>query len=100
MSLHEAETFIERVRGVAGGEPVFKKTRVPVRMVAAMKTQGATTEDIVAGYPSLTVGMVGLAEIWTAAHPVSGRPSRLSDFGATVNNAKRVSLPLRPGKTS
>lgn len=100
MSLREAENAIECVRGVSGGEPVFKKTRVPVRMVAAMRTQGATVEEIVAGYPSLTVRMVELAEIWTTAHPVSGRPPKLSDLGATVNNAKRFSLPLPPGKTS
>ena len=100
LSLREAENAVERVRGVGGGEPVFKKTRVPVRMVAAMKAQGATTEEIVAGYPSVTVRMVELAEIWTAAHPALGRPPRLSDLGATVLNAKRFSLPLPSGKTS
>ncbi|MBN9034318.1 MAG: DUF433 domain-containing protein [Rhizobiales bacterium] len=100
LSLREAENAIECVRGVSGGEPVFKKTRVPVRMVAAMRTQGATAEEIVAGYPSLTVRMVELAEIWTTEHPVSGRPPKLSDLGATVNNAKRFSLPLPPSKTS
>ncbi|MBB1251732.1 DUF433 domain-containing protein [Rhizobium sp. G21] len=96
----EAEDAIERVTGVCGGEPMFRGTRVPVRMVAAMRSQGATTEEIVAGYPSLTVRMVELADIWSTAHPVSGRLSRLSDLGATVNNAKRFSLRLPPGKTS
>ncbi len=38
-----------------------------------MKAQGATTEEIVQGYPSLTTRMVELAEIWTAAHPARGR---------------------------
>jgi uncharacterized protein (DUF433 family) len=98
--LREAENAVEHVRGVSGGEPVFKKTRVPVRMVAAMKAQGATTEEIVAGYPSLTVRMVELAEIWTTAHPVRGRPPRLLELGATVSNAKRFSLPRPPGKIS
>jgi uncharacterized protein (DUF433 family) len=88
------------VRGVSGGEPVFKKTRVPVRMVAAMRTQDATAEEIVAGYPSLTVRMVELAEIWTTAHPVSSRPPKLSNGGATADNAKRLSLPLPLSKTS
>jgi uncharacterized protein (DUF433 family) len=32
LSLREAETAIERVRGRAGGEPVFKKTRVSVKV--------------------------------------------------------------------
>jgi uncharacterized protein (DUF433 family) len=100
LSLREAENAIEHVVGVCGGEPVFRGTRVPVRMVAAMRSRGATTEDIIAGYPSLTVRMVELAEIWTMAHPVSGRPPKLSDLGATVNNAKRFSLPQPPSKTS
>ena len=73
-SLREAENAIDRISGVGGGEPVFKKTRVPVRMVAAMRIQGATTEEILAGYPSLTVRMVELAEIWIAAHPARGQP--------------------------
>jgi len=47
----------------------LKGTRVPVRMVAAMKAQGASTAEIVDGYPSVTARMVELAEIWSAAHP-------------------------------
>jgi uncharacterized protein (DUF433 family) len=80
LSLREAENAIERVSGRAGGKPVFKQTRVPVGMVAVMRTQGATTEEIVAGYPSLTVRMVKLAEIWTAAHPVLAQPPRLRNL--------------------
>lgn len=91
-ALREAEQVIESVKGVLGGEPVFSKTRVPVRTIAAMKAQGATTAEIVDGYPSLTMRMVELAEIWTAAHPVRGRPRKLSDFGATVKSSKRLSL--------
>jgi hypothetical protein len=63
-----------------------------------MKAQGATTEEIVEGYPSLTVRMVELAEILTAAQPVRGRAPRLSNLGATVINTKRFSLQLPPGK--
>lgn len=91
-ALHEAERVIGSVKGVLGGEPVFNKTRVPVRTVAAMKAQGATTEEIVEGYPSLTSRMVELAEIWTAAHPARGRPRKLSELGATVKSSKRLSL--------
>lgn len=91
-ALREAERGIETVKGVAGGEPVFKKTRVPVRTIAAMKAQGATTEEIVDGYPSISIRMVELAEIWVAAHPARGRPRKLSDLGATVKSTKRLSL--------
>ncbi|MGO7426051.1 DUF433 domain-containing protein, partial [Rhizobium ruizarguesonis] len=64
-ALREAEKLIQSVKGVVGGEPVFKGTRVPVRAIAAMKAQGASTEEIVEGYPSLTGRMVELADIWT-----------------------------------
>ncbi|MBW9115633.1 DUF433 domain-containing protein [Rhizobium cauense] len=99
-ALNEAERVIESVKGVVGGEPVFKKTRVPVRTIASMKAQGATTREIVEGYPSLTERMVELAEIWTAAHPARGRPRRLSELGATVKSTKRLSLPKIVDKTS
>ncbi|APO70525.1 hypothetical protein IE4872_PC00511 (plasmid) [Rhizobium gallicum] len=91
-ALGEAEKIIHSVKGVVGGEPVFKGTRVPVRMIAAMKIQGASTEEIVEGYPSLTERMVELAEIWTAAHPARGRPRKLSDQGLKVKSVKRLKL--------
>lgn len=99
LSLREAENAIKRVRGVAGGEPDFEKTRVPVVMVAAIRTQSATIEEIIAGYPALKVRMVEFAGIWTAKHPARGQPPRLSDLGARVKSAKRFSLPLPTGKT-
>lgn len=91
-ALREAERLISSTRGVVGGEPVFKGTRVPVRAISAMKAQGATHEDIVEGYPALTVRMVDLAEIWTAAHPARGRPKKLSEQGLKVKATKRVLL--------
>jgi uncharacterized protein (DUF433 family) len=97
-ALREAEQMIESVKGVVGGEPVFKKTRVPVRTIAAMKAEGADTHEIVDGYPSLTAHMVELAEIWTAAHPARGRPRKLSELGMTVKSTKRLSL--RKGRTT
>lgn len=91
---------IAHALGVSHVELVFKNSRVPVGMVAAMSTQGATTEATVADYLSLTVRMGELAEIWTTAHWVIGPPPKLSDLGATVNNAMRFSLGLPPGKSS
>ncbi|QCJ00683.1 DUF433 domain-containing protein [Agrobacterium larrymoorei] len=99
-ALSEAERVIESVKGVLGGEPVFTKTRVPVRAVAAMRAQGASTEEIVEGYPSLTMRMVELAEIWAAAHPARGRPRKLSDGGATVKSSKRLLLPKAANSSS
>ena len=104
-ALREAERMIESVKGVVGGEPVFKRTRVPVRTIAAMKTQGASTAEIVEGYPSLTERMVELAEIWVAAHPARGRPRKLSEQGLKVKSVKRLVLrnenvPKPSGSTS
>ena len=104
-ALREAERMIESVKGVVAGEPVFKRTRVPVRTIAAMKAQGATTVEIVEGYPSLTERMVELAEIWVAAHPARGRPRKLSEQGLQVKSVKRLVLrnenvPKTSGSTS
>ena len=91
-ALRDAERMIESVKGVVGGEPVFKRTRVPVRTIAAMKAQGASTVEIIEGYPSLTERIVELAEIWVAAHPARGRPRRLSEQGLKVKSEKRLRL--------
>jgi uncharacterized protein (DUF433 family) len=99
-ALREAERDIESVKGLVGGEPVFKKTRVPVRTIAAMRAQGAATQEIVEGYSSLTARMVELAEIWTLAHPARGGPRKLSELGATVKLTKRVALPNRTDASS
>ena len=90
--LDEAESVIGRVKGVMGGEPVFKGTRIPVRTVAAMLAQGADEADLLDGYPSLTARMIELAKIWTAAHPTRGRPKKLSDRGLKVKSSKRTTL--------
>nr|AAO21115.1 unknown [Rhizobium leguminosarum bv. viciae] len=91
-ALREADKIIHSVKGLVGGEPVFKGTRVPVRTIAAMKLQGAATDEIVEGYPALTARMVDLAEIWVAAHPARGRPRKLSEQGLKVKSVKRLSL--------
>lgn len=90
--LEEAEAAIGRIKGVMGGEPVFKGTRVPVRMIAAMLAQGADEVEILDGYPGLTARMIDLARIWTAAHPTRGRPKKLSDQGLKVTSSKRATL--------
>jgi uncharacterized protein (DUF433 family) len=61
--LDEAESSIHRIKGVMGGEPVFKGTRIPVRLIAAMLAQGADEVDVLEGYPALTPQMIGLAKI-------------------------------------
>ncbi|SMH26559.1 DUF433 domain-containing protein [Mesorhizobium australicum] len=91
-ALREAEDLIRSVKGILGGEPVFRGTRVPVRTIASMKAQGANVDEILGGYPALTSRMVDLAEIWTAAHPARGRPKKLSEQGFRVKDTKTVQL--------
>ena len=90
--LDEAEAMIQRVKGIMGGEPVFKGTRIPVRMVTAMVAQGSDEADLLDGYPKLTSRMIELAKIWVAAHPARGRPKKLSGLGLKVKSSKRTPL--------
>lgn len=91
-TLREAESIIHSAKGVVGGEPVFKGTRIPVRSIASMKAQGASVEELLEGYPSLSAHMIELAEIWTAAHPARGRPKTLSEQGLRAISTKRIPL--------
>lgn len=90
--LEEAEAMVERVKGVMGGEPVFKGTRIPVRMVAAMVAQGAGEAELLEGYPRLTARMIMLANIWTTAHPARGRPRKLAAQGLRAKSSRRIPL--------
>lgn len=91
-ALREAEAAIRSVDGVAGGEPVFVGTRIPVRAIASMQAQGASVEELLEGYPSLSAHMLELAEIWTAAHPARGRPKTLAEHGLRAKSTKAISL--------
>ncbi len=58
------------------GTPVFKGTRIPVDLVADMMSQGATVEEILEGYPTLTMKKIAIAPLYMCAFPRRGRPSR------------------------
>lgn len=95
-ALAEAEELVETNKGILGGEPVFRRTRIPVRMIAAMTAQNVNLEEILEGYPALNGRMVELAEIWTAAHPARGRPRTLVDMGVTPKSETRIALTSSP----
>ena len=48
------DKHIERKPGVCGGEPVIKGTRVLVRTLLASLAEGATTQEILDDFPTLT----------------------------------------------
>jgi len=56
------------------GAPVFKGSRIPVDLVADMLAQGATVDEILAGYPALDREKIGMAPLYMRAFPRRGRP--------------------------
>jgi uncharacterized protein (DUF433 family) len=58
---------IERTPGVAGGDAVMKGTRVTLRTVLASLAEGATIDEIVSDFPTLTEADVRAAIAFAAA---------------------------------
>lgn len=48
------EDHITRDAGVCGGQPVIKGTRVTIRTILASLAEGATLEQILRDFPTLT----------------------------------------------
>ena len=64
------KTYADRIirdRGICGGEPVFKGTRVTLRTVLASLAGGDSAEEILADFPSLTAEDVQAAIAFAAA---------------------------------
>jgi uncharacterized protein (DUF433 family) len=57
------------------GTPVYRGTRIPVDLIADMLSQGATPEEILAGYPALDREKVELSPLYVQAFPRRGRPA-------------------------
>jgi uncharacterized protein (DUF433 family) len=74
------------------GTPVFKGTRIPVDLVADMLAQGATAEEILEGYPTLSKEKIAMAPLYMRAFPRRGRPSRRPWQGKKARGRK--SFPL------
>ena len=51
-----AEATVTKSRAIMGGEPMFKGTGIPVRLIAAMLDLGAPETDIMDGCPILEPG--------------------------------------------
>jgi uncharacterized protein (DUF433 family) len=102
-ALDEAEAAVHSVRGritgIMSGEPVFKGTRIPVRMIAAMLDQGADEAEILEGYPGLQRRQLELSRVWAAAHPARGRPKAPRELGYPPKSVTVLPLkgdPLSP----
>jgi uncharacterized protein (DUF433 family) len=77
---------------VMRGTPVFKGTRVPVDLVADMLAQGATAEEILEGYPTLSRQRIAMATLYMRAFPRRGRPSRRPWQGKKARGRKAFLL--------
>ncbi len=65
---------IVQIEGVCGGQPVFKGTRVPLRPVLDSLAEGATTDEILASFPTLTREDVAAAIAFAAASAAEDIP--------------------------
>jgi uncharacterized protein (DUF433 family) len=73
--LAEATRMVESDPETMRGTPVYRGTRIPVHAIADMLSQGAPVEEILGGYPALTLEKVELAPMYVKAFPRRGRPS-------------------------
>jgi uncharacterized protein (DUF433 family) len=76
--MNPTEVF-ERRPDICGGQPVVRGTRVPLRTVLASLAEGATIEEIIADFPTLTADQVRAVIAFAAASaeedlPVPGIP--------------------------
>jgi uncharacterized protein (DUF433 family) len=74
--LRRARQLVVSDPEILGGDPVFRGTRVPVHMIAALVVQGSMPAELIEGYPRLTAEMIRLAPVYAAAYPLRGRPRR------------------------
>ena len=73
--LRRVESMIISDPEIMRGTPVYRGTRIPVELIASMLSQGASAEEILAGYPALDKEKVELAPLYVQAFPRRGRPS-------------------------
>ncbi len=66
MTMNYASFFEQRAE-LCGGETVVKGTRIPVRTVLACLAEGATVEEILVDFPTLTAAAVRAVIAFAAA---------------------------------
>ncbi len=96
--LARMEEMVVSDQEIMRGTPVFKGTRIPVDLVADMLAQGATAEEILEGYPTLSKEKIAIATLYMRAYPRRGRPSRRPWQGKKARGRK--SFPLSTLLTS
>ncbi len=70
--------YICRDPAICGGEPVIKGTRVTVRTILASLAEGASVEEIVAAFPTVSEDAVRAVIAFAAAATVDDFPPPMS----------------------
>ncbi len=69
------QKFIERNPQVCGGEPVVRGTRVTIRTILASLAEGASVEEIVANFPTVSPEAVRAMIAYAAASAEEDLPT-------------------------
>jgi uncharacterized protein (DUF433 family) len=75
-ALKKARKMVCVDKGILGGTPCFKRTRIPVHDIAAMIANGDRKSAVLRAYPQLTSEHIDLAVLYARAYPRRGRPRR------------------------
>lgn len=89
--VEERVAQIERIRAfivsdpqVRGGEPVVRGTRIAAHVLAELAGQGASPEELLDDYPSLTPESLEAALLYMGMNPRRGRPRRVRRKDAVI----------------
>jgi uncharacterized protein (DUF433 family) len=74
--IEQARSFVSVDPLVRAGEPVVRGTRIPVSVLADLARQGASREELLEDYPSLTEESLEAALVYARLYPRRGRPKR------------------------
>jgi uncharacterized protein (DUF433 family) len=74
MRLRKAKRMVVSDPEIMQGDPVYRGTRIPVELIAEMRSQGASLEELLEGYPALNREKIELAPLYMSAFPRRGRP--------------------------
>jgi uncharacterized protein (DUF433 family) len=91
------EDSFERNSKIAGGELVLRGTRVPIRCVLASLAEGASNEDVLAAFPTVTPEHLRAAVAFAASLALNGLPltekpelkAAMADWGDELNGDER-----------
>ena len=80
--LEAAREYVVQDEEIRGGEPTVRGTRIPVYLLEELTEQGATEEEILDDYPSLTPESLRAALLYAQTHPRRGRKPEVPPWRA------------------